>query len=134
MVAVVACVVAIVACDVAVVACVVACVLAVSAAVLAVSACVLAVSACVFAVSACVLNVCVSVFKSCNSVLYTDETCKPKVDDDKLLSASFISNSSFTFTLNVPVSYLKSNNFVVESRDKTLPVFNPVQSNVVHYS
>ncbi len=29
---------------------------------------------------------------------------------------------------------MKSNNFVAESSDKTLPVFNPLQSNVVHKS
>jgi hypothetical protein len=29
---------------------------------------------------------------------------------------------------------LKSNNLVVELSDKTLPVFNPLQSNVVHNS
>ena len=115
--AVVAFVVAMVACPKAISACAV----AISACAVAICACacavVFAASACVFAVSACVLNVCVSVFKSCNSALYVVETCKPNEDDDKLLSESF-----------------KSKSFVTESSFKQLPVFNPLQSNVVHNS
>ena len=131
-----------VACSVAIVACW-------TAVVLDVSAPVFAVSAPVFAVWACVLNVSVSVFICCNSDLYVVDTWIPVIDDDKLVSDSltstpfievdivlpvFNSNSSLTFTLKLFISYLKSNNLVVESSDKTLPVFNPLQLNVVHNS
>jgi hypothetical protein len=70
---VVACVVAISACDIAVV--------------FAASAYVFAASAPVFAVCACVSNISVSVFICCSSDLYVVETCNPKVDTSKLLSA-----------------------------------------------
>jgi hypothetical protein len=116
---------------------------------LAASACVFAVSASVFACFCLCLNVSVSFLNCCNSDLYVVDTCKPNTDDDKRVSASFAStplidvdkllpvfnsNSSFSLILKLFVSYLKSNNFVVESRDNTLPVFNPTQLNVVHNS
>jgi len=144
------------ACAVATSACANACAFAASAAVFAASAPVFAasapdfaVSAPVFAVCACVLKVSVSVFICCNSDLYVVDTWRPKDDNDKLVSAIFTStpfievdivlpvfnsNSSLTFTLKLFISYLKSNNLVVELSDKTLPVFNPLQSNVVHNS
>ncbi len=55
------------------------------------SAPVFALSAPVFAVCACVLNVYVSVFICCNSDLYVVDTCKPKLDDDKLVSDNLTS-------------------------------------------
>ena len=140
-----ACVFAVSACILAVSACV----FAVSAPVLAVWACVLAVSASVFAVCACVLKFSVSDFICCNSDLYVDDIWIPNTDDDKLESAIltstplidvdkllpvFNSNSSFILSLKLLISYLKSNNLVTESNDKTLPVFNPLQLKVVHSS
>ena len=50
-----------------------------------------AVSAPVFAVCACVLKVSVSVFICCNSDLYVVDTCKPRDDDDKLVSDNLTS-------------------------------------------
>jgi hypothetical protein len=91
----------------------------------------------------------VSFFNCCNSDLYIFDTCIPKTDDDKHVTASFTStpfkyvlkllpvlnsNSFDNFILKLLESYLKSNNFVAESSDKTLPVFNPLRSNNVHNS
>ena len=69
-----------------------ACVFAVSASVFAASAPVFDESAPVFAVCAWVLNVSVSVFICCKSDLYVVDTCRPKDDNDKLLSANLICN------------------------------------------
>ncbi len=44
------------------------------------------------AVSACVVNACVSFFNYCDSDLYAVDICKPKGDNDKLVSSIFIFN------------------------------------------
>ncbi len=68
---------------------------------MAASACVFAVSAPVFADWACVLNVSVSVFNCCNSDLYVVDTCSPKDDNDKLVSASLI-ESPIELKVSIP--------------------------------
>ncbi len=105
-------------------------------------ACVFAASAPVFAACACVLNVSVSVFIFCNSDLYVADTCKPKLDDDKLVSDNltsipfanetkqkpkYILNLLLASNIKLLESYLNSNNFVVESIDK--PLFSLISLN-----
>ncbi len=95
---------------------------------------------------ACVLNVSVSFYKSCYSDLYVVVTWRPKDDNDKLVSDSLIPKP-FELTkipllvdilgtilpvgpsiLNAQTFVNASNNLVVGSIDKPVPVLIPFNS------